>query len=126
MATTPEGAVKRRAKAALTAVGAYTVMPVSNGMGAHGVPDFLVCHQGRFFGIEAKAGSNKPTDLQISNLRKIHEAGGVALVINETNVGLLRDILDAAHPQSNYTQFAKAPKPEGDDAPRKRAPQEKR
>ena len=39
-----------------------------------------------FFGLECKAGKNKPTPLQEKNLKDIRDAGGVALVINEENV----------------------------------------
>jgi hypothetical protein len=54
------------------------------------VPDFLICHKGRFIGVEAKAGSNKPTALQESHLAKIRAAVGIALVINEDNMDTLR------------------------------------
>ena len=86
MAATPEAKVKTLIKAHLDGHGAYRVMPVSNGMGAHGIPDFLVCLNGRFIGIEAKAGKGRPTALQLSNLRSIFAAGGTALVINENNL----------------------------------------
>jgi Holliday junction resolvase len=94
MATTPEGAVKKKIKAILTENGAYWVMPVSNGMGNHGVPDFLVCCNGRFIGIEAKAGTNKPTALQQHNIDRIFDAGGYALVINEDNLHVLQELLE--------------------------------
>jgi hypothetical protein len=41
--------------------------------------------KGRFVSIEAKAGKGKPTLLQEDNMRRIREAGGIALVINEFN-----------------------------------------
>jgi hypothetical protein len=41
-----------------------------------GVPDFIVCYQGVFVGIEAKVGGNKPTDEQMEQLEAIMEAGG--------------------------------------------------
>jgi hypothetical protein len=40
-----------------------------------------------FFGIECKAGKNKPTALQEMNLKDIATNGGIALVINEDNIG---------------------------------------
>jgi hypothetical protein len=60
-------------------------MPIGTGYGNSGVPDFLVCMKGRFVSIEAKAGKGKPTLLQEDNMRRIREAGGIALVINEFN-----------------------------------------
>jgi Holliday junction resolvase len=93
MATTPEGRVKAQIKKLLVESGAYYVMPVSNGMGNHGVPDFLICMDGMFIAVEAKAGTNKPTALQQMHLDKIQAKGGVALVINETNYYLLKEAL---------------------------------
>jgi hypothetical protein len=46
-----------------------------------GVPDLLVCYQGRFYGVEVKAGKNKPSPEQIEQLRLIELAGGVAVVV---------------------------------------------
>jgi hypothetical protein len=120
MARTPEARIKDAIKMTLVRHDVYRVMPVSNGMGAHGIPDFLVCHCGRFIGIEAKAGSNLPTALQISNLRRIDEAGGVALVINEKNIeeldGVLHVIKIGGTPQSNYRLFERAQEADGPDS----------
>jgi ABC-type lipoprotein export system ATPase subunit len=58
------------------------------------VPDFLVCNQGNFIAIEAKAGKGKTTALQESHLAKIRAAGGIALVINEANIHELKGILN--------------------------------
>jgi len=91
---TPEGKVKKRVKGILTQVGAYYAMPMGTGFGNSGVPDFLVCKGGLFYGIECKAGGNKPTALQLKNLDDIRKAGGIALVIDETNVETLRKELD--------------------------------
>lgn len=93
MATTPEGRVKAQIKKLLNEHNAYYVMPVSNGMGVHGVPDFLICAGGRFIAVEAKAGDNKPTALQESHLQKIRDKGGIALVIRETNMHELQEVL---------------------------------
>lgn len=93
MATTPEGKVKARVKVILKELGAYYTMPVTGGFGTSGAPDFLVCLKGNFVGIECKAGKGKPTALQEKNLHDITQAGGTALVINETNVNNLRELL---------------------------------
>ena len=87
---TPEAKVKKRVRKVLEEMDAYYVMPVTSGYGNSGAPDFLVCHKGKFFGIECKAGDNKPTALQFKNLHRIQECGGVALVVNEHNVEQLQ------------------------------------
>jgi hypothetical protein len=94
MAGTPEKKVKQQIKNILATTRAYWVMPVSNGMGVHGVPDFLVCHKGQFFGIEAKAGRGTTTALQEKHLADIRAAGGKTLVVNESNMDELKEMID--------------------------------
>ena len=91
---TPEGRVKAQIKKVLDDIGAYYFMPVSNGMGRAGIPDVIGCLKGIFFGIEAKAGKGKTTALQERELAKIHNAGGIDLIVNEENVGNLKAILE--------------------------------
>ncbi len=86
MAAAPESKVKAKVVSILKAAGAYYFYPVTGGFGNSGVPDIIVCYQGRFIGIECKAGANKPTPLQEQNLERITNAGGTALVINEGNI----------------------------------------
>lgn len=86
MAQTPEVKVKNKVVAQLKALGAYYFYPVTGGWGGSGVPDIVGCYKGLFFGIECKAGKNKPTKLQDLNLRQIDTVGGLALVVNEDNV----------------------------------------
>jgi hypothetical protein len=123
---TPESKVKTKIHAILKERGAYAVNYIGGISANNGTPDILACLNGRFIAIEAKAGKNKPTDLQTLNLKRIDDAGGLALVINENNFPLLRDILDGPHPRSNYQLFAK-PLTEADAgarAPTKRKPKE--
>ncbi len=46
-----------------------------------GVPDILACIEGHFAGLELKAPNGKPSDLQLINLKKIDDAGGIALLL---------------------------------------------
>lgn len=97
MSITPEGAVKRDIKRFLVARGYWFFMPVPNGMGASGVPDFIVCAKGRFLGIEAKAPGKRAntTPMQDIQIEAINKAGGVALVVDD--VKQLEDLC-LAHP----------------------------
>lgn len=95
MASTPEGRVKAMIKADLDKRGfrragsdnpmlipAWYFMPVSNGMGVHGIPDFLGCYYGTAFGIEAKKDEKTdPTPNQLDRMQEINDAGGVAGVV---------------------------------------------
>lgn len=99
MATTPEGKVKEACKRKLKRMGAYFFMPVSNGMGAHGIPDIICClpveitedmvgmRLGVFAGVETKAPGKlkNVTPLQEKNLKEINDAGGFGDVIDNAN-----------------------------------------
>ena len=86
MALTPEAKVKKVVVKQLKELGAYYFYPVTGGYGGSGVPDIIGCYGGRFFGIECKAGKNKPTPLQEKNLTDISNNGGIAVVVNENNM----------------------------------------
>jgi len=106
VATTPESKVKARIHAALKAAGAYAVNYIGGQYANNGTPDILACLHGRFIGIEAKAGRGKPTALQIKSLRDIHNAGGLAFVINENLIDYLQECLkDVNAARSNYHLF---------------------
>jgi len=83
---TPEGKVKANVKRQLDKLGAYHFSPQSGIYGRSGIPDIIGCYKGKFFAIECKAGGNEPTELQLKELQKIHDAGGIAMVISEANV----------------------------------------
>lgn len=80
---TPEGRVKTAVKRLLTQEGVYYFMPVSNGMGRHGIPDVICCVNGRFLAIECKAKGGKPTALQEREMGLIRNCGGQALVVTD-------------------------------------------
>jgi hypothetical protein len=52
-----------------------------------------------FFGIECKAGKNKPTPLQDKNLKQIRDAGGLDLVVNEGN---MYDVIEMLEDEINF------------------------
>ena len=85
----PEGKVKAAVKKILTEAGAWYCTPLGAGYGRAGVPDFIVCHRGKFVAIECKAGTNKLTALQANEIEAIRRANGVAVVANEENWDML-------------------------------------
>jgi len=85
--------VKAQVVKRLKAAGAYYFYPVANGYMQTGVPDIVACVEGRFVGIECKAGNNKPTVIQERNLEAIKASGGISIVINEHNIDSLDSIL---------------------------------
>ena len=90
---TPEKKVKQKVAKQLKEMGAYFFYPATGGYGRSGVPDIVGCYDGKFFGIECKAGKNKLTALQERELVLITRAAGVAVVVNEENVGEIRELV---------------------------------
>ncbi len=93
VAKTPEGKVKDRVVGILKEEGVYYFFPATHGYGRSGVPDIVTCVSGHFLGIECKAGTNKPTALQVRELEGIRKSGGVAIVVNEENWDMVRDLV---------------------------------
>ena len=90
---TPEGLVKKRVKEILKELGAWYAMPMGTGYGHSGIPDFLVCLDGVFIAIETKAGKGTTTALQDREIKRIHEAKGIAIIVREDNLETLaRDL----------------------------------
>lgn len=58
-----------------------------------GVPDILVCCNGYFVGVEVKAPKGKPSALQISNLQKIHQAGGIAVLLYPAHYPCFKNLI---------------------------------
>lgn len=93
MAATPEGKVKSAVVAILKTEGVYYFFPATHGFGRSGVPDIVACVNGWFFAIECKAGTNKPTALQVREIEGIRRCNGVAVVVNETNVEMVPELV---------------------------------
>ena len=85
MAATPESKVKAQIKKFLESKGAWYCTPIGALWGRAGIPDFLVCWHGKFFGIEVKApGKLKNTSpSQVREIDNINHAGGIALVVDD-------------------------------------------
>jgi hypothetical protein len=93
MAQTPEKKVKDKCVKLLKAFDVYYFFPATHGYGRSGVPDIICCIAGKFVAIECKAGNNKPTALQEKEMADIRKQSGTAVVINESNLTLLGDLL---------------------------------
>jgi|TARA_R100000789_G_scaffold92448_1_gene91014 hypothetical protein len=100
---TPEAKVKKVVVKQLKELGCYYFYPVTGGYGRSGVPDIIACFDGKFIGIECKAGKNKPTPLQERNIDEINSCNGFALVVNEDNMHEVANIL-----QRNHEPFLKS------------------
>lgn len=87
MAMTPEGRVKHAVKQELKRRDIWYFMPVSNGMGQVGIPDFICCWEGKFLAIETKAPGKKgqTTANQDRIIAKIKDHWGMAIVVDDVS-----------------------------------------
>ena len=108
MAATPEKKVKDKVKALLASEGVYFFMPATHGFGRSGVPDIVTCVNGFFLAIETKAGGNKPTALQIREIETIRRNNGVAVVVDETNWDMVRDLIKKLRGATIISQASEA------------------
>lgn len=91
---TPEGKVKAAVKKVLKAQDIWYFMPMQNGLGVAGIPDFICCWKGHFLAIETKAPGKRSNTNPNQKLRieEINTAGGTAVVIDD--VTQLLELLD--------------------------------
>lgn len=62
--------------------------------GTSGIPDIIVCIDGRFIALEVKTQKGKTTPLQNTAIRKIHSSGGFAFVVR--SVKEAKNAIDSA------------------------------
>ena len=88
-----EKSFENKIKKWLAANGCYYVKFFANGYTRRGVPDILASVNGWFIGIEVKAQSGRPSDLQFDNVREIRKSGGYAWIVYPSGWHELQNIL---------------------------------
>jgi len=87
MSITPEGKVKDQIKKILNNRKILFFMPNMSGMGAAGLPDFIICIDGQMIAVEAKRdGTAKLTTKQDSTMKKLRRAGVITLLVHADNL----------------------------------------
>lgn len=75
------GAGSKKWQSKILGLGWYYMPVMGSPFGVHGVPDFVGCYKGRFFGIEAKAADGGLTPNQILRHDEIRTSKGVVFVV---------------------------------------------
>ncbi|MDO5361949.1 MAG: VRR-NUC domain-containing protein [Eubacteriales bacterium] len=85
---------ENRVKAFLKEQGCYFIKYWGGGeFTKAGVPDILVCCNGKFLGVEVKAQTGRPKMLQVQNLKKINEAGGYGVLLYPNHFDLFKNLI---------------------------------
>lgn len=63
----------------------WSLKVVGNALQTTGVPDIILCKNGKFVGIELKRpdGKGRTREVQKAHLRRINNAGGIGVVIDD-------------------------------------------
>lgn len=85
---------ENKIKSFLQNKGCYFVKYLGCGYTRAGVPDLLVCCNGRFIGIEVKAENGKLSSLQQYNIMEIQKAGGIALIVKPSEFENFKNIIN--------------------------------
>lgn len=72
-----------------------------------GIPDLLVCCNGHFLGVEVKASNGKPSPLQIHNLKKIDEAGGLGILLYPDDFDTFKTMIELLSIGCTFGQYYK-------------------
>lgn len=88
-----EKAFEEKVKKWLKEHGAWYVKTWSNGVQRSGIPDLIICWKGRFIGLELKAEKGRASALQLYEIQKIREAGGMAEIVRPSDWDELKKIL---------------------------------
>jgi penicillin-binding protein-related factor A (putative recombinase) len=103
MSNTPEGKVKTKIVAIFKSYKPhlkYNHIPGSR-FGKGGATDYVCCVRGRYLAVEAKAGTAQ-TDLQVEEQKEIEAAGGIYLLIDESNLHVLKNTIDFLLNKTNF------------------------
>lgn len=88
---------ENRVKKWLREEGCYVVKFYGCGQTRAGVPDLLVCANGRFIAVELKAEDGVVSKVQLAHLWAINEAGGVWFVLKPSGFedfkNFIRDVM---------------------------------
>jgi hypothetical protein len=86
---------ENRLKKYLEDEGCWFVKFFANAFTKSGVPDILCSCNGYFVGIEVKAPTGKPSELQKWNIRKIEESGGIGIVLYPDQFSDFKELIQA-------------------------------
>ena len=83
-ASTPENKVKRKINEVLKQFkpNLWYYCPIGSQYQSP-VVDYIVCVEGRFIAVEAKAPGKKPTERQAHTMTRMRAAGAIAIVVND-------------------------------------------
>lgn len=71
----------------------YHIKIWGGGFQRAGVPDLIICYEGRFIAVELKSEIGQASELQMWNIDQIIKSGGTALVLRPSQFQKFKEIL---------------------------------
>jgi len=90
----PEKRFENKIKQWCKANGIWFYKTHGSGYTRSGVPDLILCADGRFIALEVKSANGKPSELQLREIGAIRTAGGMAEIVYPRDWPQLRKQLD--------------------------------
>lgn len=72
---------EEKVKKFLKEQGCYYIKTHGDRFSKKGTPDLIICCNGFFLGVELKAATGKPSELQLYHVDQIKDSGGIAQVL---------------------------------------------
>lgn len=90
-----ESVLQNKILAYLKEVGGYWIKIHGSSYQSRGEPDIVGVHKGTFYAFEIKRDDGKGivSDLQLYKIKRINEAGGVAMIVKDLNT--IKELFDA-------------------------------
>ena len=94
MSKGPEKEFEDKIKAYLASEGCWYIKYWGGGgFTKSGIPDLLICCNGRFVAVEIKSATGSPSDLQLKKIREIRKAGGIAFVLYPNQFEMFKEMI---------------------------------
>ena len=94
MSKGPEKEFEDKIKAYLASEGCWYIKYWGGGgFTKSGIPDLLICCNGRFVAVEIKSATGSPSDLQRKKIREIRKAGGIAFVLYPNQFEMFKEMI---------------------------------
>lgn len=84
---------ENKVKRFLSAEGCYFVKQFGCAFTKSGVPDLLICVNGKFVAVELKATKGKPSMLQLINLEQIKKSGGISMILYPNDFDKFKNLI---------------------------------
>ncbi|MGM8215151.1 VRR-NUC domain-containing protein [Bacillaceae bacterium W0354] len=75
-----EKTIENQIKGYLDQIGAWYIKTHGNMFSKAGTPDIIACINGTFVGIEVKKPGGQPSALQLAQIKRIEQSGGISFV----------------------------------------------